>query len=117
MKFNWKDPFGKKRIKGLEIENSKLRKDYDNLKEFYNEQVRYTSLRKKFDVRKYMAETLAIDRFSDLEPDQVEDYVKNELAIMLGHALKKEISYSWGWDDATGCRTCTATIEVLGERR
>ena len=110
---NWKDPFGKKRIKALEIENSKLRKDYDNLREFYNEQAKQVSLRKEFNVRKYTAKALVADRFSNLEPEQREDYVKNELSIMLGHELKKVISYSWDWDNATGCRICTASIEVL----
>ena len=114
---NWKDPFGKKRIKELEIENSKLRKDYDELKEFYYEEARQVALRKSFDVRKYAARVYDTDRYDGLTVKEKDDYIKNELVTKLAHALKEEVSYLCGWDKKLGYRVWTATIEVLGGAR
>ena len=110
---NWKDPFGKKRIKELEIENSKLRKDYDELKEFYDEQARQVVLRKSFNVRKYTAKVYNTDRHYGRTDEERIDYIKHELATKLACALKDEVSYLCGWDEKAGYEVWTATIEVL----
>ena len=114
---NWKDPFGKKRIKALEIENSKLRKDYDELKGFYDEQARQVALRKSFNVRKYAATVYDTDRYGGWTVEEWDDYIKNELATKLAYALKEEVSFLCGWDEKSGYRVWTATIEVLERRR
>lgn len=110
---NWRDPFGKKRIKELEIENSKLRKDYDELKEFYDEQARYVVLKKSFNVRKYTSKVYDTDRYGGRTIEEKDDYIKHELITKLAHALKDEVSYLCGWDEKSGYRVWTATIEVL----
>lgn len=110
---NWKDPFGKKRIKELEIENSKLRKDYDDLREFYNEQARQVGVRKELIVRKYAAKVYDTNRYDGRTVEEKDDYIKNELVTKLAYALKEEVSYLCGWEEESGYRVWTATIEVL----
>lgn len=110
---NWKDPFGKKKIKALEIENGKLRKDYDELKEFYDKQARQVVLRKSFGVRKYSAKVYDTDRYDGRTVEEKDDYIKHELVTKLAYALKDEVSYLCGWDKESGYRVWTATIEVL----
>ena len=111
---NWKDLFGKKKIAELKKANHELRKQYEELQGFYQEQTRISGIKNKLRVRKYAANIWLTERTVLLNEHEELEYIKGRLAIKLAHELQQDISYTSSWDNEMGCNVCTAFIEVLG---